>query len=235
MDADTHPSPITAVLWRAVAEAIEQGRTNYLTLEWETGVARASIRRFVSGERTLRLDMADRLATYFGLKLQQQEKGDETMAHWWANQGQAFEQQRARGDSLGYLWAPHRDSGRFPHYWQNMQHVRPDDVVFSHVHGAIVALAVVRSAPRRAPRPADFATQPAGECNGWLADVEYTDIRSPILIRPLVRRLLPLMPAHYGPLNRNGIANQGYLYRLPPPAAQLLLTNIPSAPLEEKG
>jgi plasmid maintenance system antidote protein VapI len=34
-----------------------------------TGVERASLSRFVRGERTLRLDMADRLATYFGLEL----------------------------------------------------------------------------------------------------------------------------------------------------------------------
>jgi plasmid maintenance system antidote protein VapI len=34
-----------------------------------TGVERASLSRFVRGERTLRLDMADRLAAYFGLEL----------------------------------------------------------------------------------------------------------------------------------------------------------------------
>jgi hypothetical protein len=69
MDTDNRPAPITALLLRTVAAAIAQGRTNYLTLERETGVTRASIRRFVNGERTLRLDMADRLAAYFGLEL----------------------------------------------------------------------------------------------------------------------------------------------------------------------
>jgi len=34
-----------------------------------TGVERASLSRFVRGERSLRLDMADRLATYFELEL----------------------------------------------------------------------------------------------------------------------------------------------------------------------
>jgi hypothetical protein len=74
MNTNRQPSPITALLWRTVADAISQGRTNYLTLERETGVARASIRRFVNGERTLRLDMADRLATYFGLELRAKHK-----------------------------------------------------------------------------------------------------------------------------------------------------------------
>jgi hypothetical protein len=75
MSRPNQPKPITALLWRTVADAIAQGRVNYLTLERETGVARASIRRFVKGERTLRLDMADRLAAYFGLELRPKRKG----------------------------------------------------------------------------------------------------------------------------------------------------------------
>ena len=63
------PAPISDVLHRTVAEAVGRGRTNYLALEKETGVQRASIRRFVNGERTLRLDVADKLADFFGLEL----------------------------------------------------------------------------------------------------------------------------------------------------------------------
>lgn len=40
-----------------------------LKIENGTGVQRASISRFVRGERTLRLDMAEKLAAYFGLEL----------------------------------------------------------------------------------------------------------------------------------------------------------------------
>ena len=40
-----------------------------LRIAADTGVERASISRFVRGERSLRLDMADKLAAYFGLKL----------------------------------------------------------------------------------------------------------------------------------------------------------------------
>jgi plasmid maintenance system antidote protein VapI len=42
---------------------------SYKALSRETGVARASIQRFVDGRQSIRLDMADRLAAYFGLKL----------------------------------------------------------------------------------------------------------------------------------------------------------------------
>ena len=57
--------PIATVLRRTI---VKSGMT-YLALERETGVARASIMRFVTGERTLRLDMADRLVAFFGLEL----------------------------------------------------------------------------------------------------------------------------------------------------------------------
>jgi len=40
-----------------------------LTLEQATGVKRQSIMRFLRGERSLRLDIADKLASYFQLEL----------------------------------------------------------------------------------------------------------------------------------------------------------------------
>jgi plasmid maintenance system antidote protein VapI len=52
---------MTDVLRRTI---IESGVT-YKALSRETGVARASIQRFVDGRQSIRLDMADRLAAYF--------------------------------------------------------------------------------------------------------------------------------------------------------------------------
>jgi plasmid maintenance system antidote protein VapI len=68
------PEPISDLLRRTIAQAVEGGRTNYKALERETGVTRASIMRFVRGSQSLRLDKADRLAAYFGLALRA-EKG----------------------------------------------------------------------------------------------------------------------------------------------------------------
>jgi plasmid maintenance system antidote protein VapI len=69
------PGPISDLLRRTILEAIERRRTNYKTLERETGVTRASIMRFARGSQSLRLDMADRLAAHFGLELQAKKKG----------------------------------------------------------------------------------------------------------------------------------------------------------------
>jgi plasmid maintenance system antidote protein VapI len=56
---------MTAALRRAIADS----GMAHKALERATGVKRGSIMRFMRGERSLRLDMADKLAMYFGLAL----------------------------------------------------------------------------------------------------------------------------------------------------------------------
>jgi len=65
MKRKTPKAPISDLLRKTIAES----DVSYLQLERETGVTRASIMRFVRGDQYLRLDMADRLADYFGLEL----------------------------------------------------------------------------------------------------------------------------------------------------------------------
>jgi transcriptional regulator with XRE-family HTH domain len=50
-------------------EAIRATGLPLLQLAEATGVQRASLSRFLRGERTLRLDMAERVAEYLGLEL----------------------------------------------------------------------------------------------------------------------------------------------------------------------
>jgi plasmid maintenance system antidote protein VapI len=65
-------TPITAVLRQAIVES----GIPYLTLEKETGVQRSSIQRFVDGRQSIRLDMADRIAAFFGLRLMEGNRND---------------------------------------------------------------------------------------------------------------------------------------------------------------
>ena len=65
------PKTMTDALRKAVAaSAVSLGQ-----LSRETGVAKASLIRFARGEQSLRLDMADRLAEYFGLGPAKRKKG----------------------------------------------------------------------------------------------------------------------------------------------------------------
>jgi plasmid maintenance system antidote protein VapI len=53
----------------ALKKAIADSGLTYSDIERETGVKRASVLRFMRGERTLRLDMADRLVAFFGIEI----------------------------------------------------------------------------------------------------------------------------------------------------------------------
>jgi plasmid maintenance system antidote protein VapI len=58
----------------ALKQAIIQSGMAYIALERETGVQRASIMRFLRGKQSIRLDVADKLAGYFGLELRPKRK-----------------------------------------------------------------------------------------------------------------------------------------------------------------
>jgi hypothetical protein len=58
-------------LKRAIAESGQ----SLIGIQRETGVNRISLIRFMRGETSLRLDVADKLAIYFGLELRQKRKG----------------------------------------------------------------------------------------------------------------------------------------------------------------
>ena len=65
MNAGQSKAPISDLLRQTIAES----GVSYNALQKETGVTRASIMRFVRGDQSLRLDVADRLAAFFDLEL----------------------------------------------------------------------------------------------------------------------------------------------------------------------
>jgi plasmid maintenance system antidote protein VapI len=65
MGSSQPKAPISDLLRRTIAES----GVSYNALQRETGVTRASIMRFVRGDQSIRLDMADRLAAFFDLEL----------------------------------------------------------------------------------------------------------------------------------------------------------------------
>ena len=56
-------------------KAIAESDMAHIAIERATGVKRASIMRFLRGETSLRLDVAEKLAAYFGLELRPKAKG----------------------------------------------------------------------------------------------------------------------------------------------------------------
>jgi plasmid maintenance system antidote protein VapI len=66
----TTDSPISDILRQAILDS----GLPLLRIEQDTGVQRASISRFIRGTNSLRLDVADKLAVYFGLRLTPTQK-----------------------------------------------------------------------------------------------------------------------------------------------------------------
>ena len=60
-------------VYKTMTEALRQEILNsgmsFKAIERETGVLRQSLMPFARGEQSLRLDMADRLAVYFGIEM----------------------------------------------------------------------------------------------------------------------------------------------------------------------
>ncbi len=65
MNASQSKAPISNLLRQTIAES----GVSYNAMQNLTGVTRASIMRFVRGDQSLRLDVADRLAAFFDLEL----------------------------------------------------------------------------------------------------------------------------------------------------------------------
>jgi plasmid maintenance system antidote protein VapI len=63
-----------ASMTQALKAAIADSELSFKALERETGVKRQSLMKFADDQQSLRLDVADRLATYFGLEVTSKPK-----------------------------------------------------------------------------------------------------------------------------------------------------------------
>ena len=64
----------TATITETLRQEILGSGLSFKAMERETGVVRQSLMKFARGEQSLRLDVADKLAVYFGLELRSKRK-----------------------------------------------------------------------------------------------------------------------------------------------------------------
>lgn len=62
--------PLYKNLTTALLRSIGESGLPFQALERESGIKRQSLMKFVAGEQSLRLDLADKLAQYFGLRVE---------------------------------------------------------------------------------------------------------------------------------------------------------------------
>jgi plasmid maintenance system antidote protein VapI len=66
------PDPVT--MTALLRQRIRSGGETIYAIAKAAGIEPASLRRFASGRQSLRLDVADRLAAHFGLRLTQTKR-----------------------------------------------------------------------------------------------------------------------------------------------------------------
>ena len=64
----------TTTITESLRRAIAESEMSFKGIERETGVTRQSLMKFAKREQSLRLDMADKIAVFFGLELRPEKK-----------------------------------------------------------------------------------------------------------------------------------------------------------------
>jgi hypothetical protein len=147
------------------------------------------------------------------------------MSNWWVNQNQTYKAE-VQG---GFLWSPKMNKdGRRNQFYDNMQLVKPGDLVFSFCDTKIKAVGIALSAAQSAEKPRSFGN--VGENwdrDGWLVHVEFTETDNQVRPKDFIDELRSHLPEKYSPLQPNGDGNQGvYLAAISDGFSNTLLQKI---------
>jgi hypothetical protein len=136
---------------------------------------------------------------------------------WWVFQNQDFDEEH----DGGFLWTRHVGAdGRRRQHWDNLELIKPGDLIFSFYRQAIVAVAVARSHARPDARKRG---NPPQMMDGRLLEVEYHDLIKPFAKSRFIEAFMTLLPERHSPFNKDGNGVQGYLFALPEEAGRFLL------------
>jgi putative restriction endonuclease len=141
--------------------------------------------------------------------------------YWWVNQNQTYSYEI----SDGYMWSPKKKTdGSSNIFYDNMAKVHIGDIVFSFFETKISYLGVIKSHGYSQIKPQFGNSGDAWKSEGWMVNVDYRKMQTPIRPKDHIEMLRPLLPNKYSPLQENGNGNQGvYLTRVPEDLARQLL------------
>ncbi len=124
------------------------------------------------------------------------------------------------------MWSPQLGARGPVAAYENMKHIRPGDVIFAFADTYIKAIGIAVSPAQASPKP-DFGQKGTyWDNDGWLVEVQFTELTKPIRIREYMELVGPTLPGKYSPLQANGNANQAYLFSVPLGMANVLATVI---------
>ncbi len=143
---------------------------------------------------------------------------------WWVNQGDSLETEK----NGGYLWAALKGrKGRTVDHWETMAEVQKGDIILHYANGALRYISKVTQSAVEAPNPTSQKKREL-EKQGRLIYTDYYKINPEVPLNHFAQQLLSL-DIDKGPLDKNGNAKQGYLFRL---SKAVLNLKIPIAQLK---
>ena len=126
--------------------------------------------------------------------------------------------------ACGYLWAPYHDKkGSTPHHWARMKQLKPGDRIFHYSAGCIRAISTVTKSWVDSKRPAVLSQDETWKRKGMKVECDPIILDEPIDLSKFTSQILKCRKVKYSGFNKNGSANEGYLFELEPELADLLL------------
>lgn len=153
---------------------------------------------------------------------------------WWVNQGKTYNAEFEGG----LIWAPQKDKkGNSLFHHKNVSAVKEGDVIAHYTGGAVQAVSIADTDGYGATRPTSITTGD-WQREGWQVDTTYHVLAEPVQLQAISSELSALN-LKKGPINSSGGVNQGYLYRLSPPAIRVIAhaagSSLPAAIAEAVG
>jgi len=133
------------------------------------------------------------------------------MNYFFVFQNKSYEEER----NGGYLWAPQKNkNGQTFHHWTDMKLIKKGDIIFNSFNGKLVSILTAQANCQEHERPTGLEQLDLWEKDGWLVDVEYSDLEQPITYKNYMEDILKLQDDKYAPFNKSGRGNTGYLFRV---------------------
>jgi len=150
---------------------------------------------------------------------------DPQTSFWWVNHKQTA---RVEIDE-GYIWSPQKNkNGSSNHSYNNLPLTKPGDIIFSYAGGKIPAVGKIAAHVKEEERPEEFgATGHQWDKKGWLVQVQWQSLSSPIVPKDHLSKIRPLLPEKYSPIQANGNGNQSiYLAKISNDLGNTLLSLV---------
>lgn len=142
---------------------------------------------------------------------------------YWVFQGKTFDEEYKGG----YIWAPkfnkrYKNIGA-PHHWSRLTEVKRGDIIIHGCKGQIMAISVAKDECFDCKQPKELEREGLWDADGRMVKCEYNFIRNPINVYDYKDEIIKRCNHEYGPFNKNGEGNMGYLFEIDRDLAKLFI------------